>query len=207
MEPDIEIKEKSKEPSKESQLHNFSKSSFLAKNPIHFNEVIALAKVDQILWPKGFEPENCPIHVRNEISVASSPQNVWMWLVRAQLWPTWYPNSDNIKFLNGKSPDLAVNTTFQWKTFGITIKSTVREFVPFERLAWDARGAGLTAYHAWLIQSKNEGTHIITEETEKGWFARLGKVLRPKRVEQIHQVWLERLAEKAMTGLPPATIP
>ena len=161
-------------------------------------------KSDQIFWPPGFEPEKSPIRAHNEISIVSSKENVWAWLVRATLWPTWYPNSANVEFLSGAPPDLVLGTKFRWKTFGVTVESVVREFVPFERLAWDAQRGGLKAYHAWLIQPTPEGCHVLTEETERGWFARLGKALRPKQLEQKHQVWLEQLKAKAIAGLPPA---
>ena len=106
------------------------------------------------------------------------------------------------KFLSGAPPDLVLGTRFRWKTFGVTVESVVREFVPFERLAWDAERGGLRAYHAWLIQPTSDGCHVLTEEMERGWFARLGKVLRPKQLEQKHQVWLEQLKAKASLGLP-----
>ena len=73
--------------------------------------------------------------LRNELEMASAPETVWAWLIRAQLWPTWYPNSANIVFLTGQPPDLAFGTRFRWKTFGVTIESTVLEFVPYERLS------------------------------------------------------------------------
>jgi len=163
-----------------------------------------MAKPSQILWPTRYEPTNCPVHVRNELAIASAPETVWAWLIRAQLWPTWYPNSANIVFLSGQPPDLTLGTRFRWKTFGVTIKSTVLEFLPYERLAWDAHGTGLDAYHAWLIQKTNQGCNVIMEETQRGWVARLGKALRPNRMEQQHQVWLEGLRDKASRGSSPA---
>ena len=117
-------------------------------------------KSDQFFWPPGFEPEKSPVRAHNEISIASSKENVWAWLVRAKLWPTWYPNSANIEFLSGAPPDLVLGTRFRWKTFGVTVESVVREFVPFERLAWDVQRGGLKAYHAWLIQPTPDGCHV-----------------------------------------------
>jgi hypothetical protein len=79
----------------------------------------------------------------------------------------------------------------------------VCEFVPYEKLAWDAHGTGLDAYHAWLIQKSEQGCNVITEESEHGWLAKLGKALRPNNLEQKHQIWLEDLKAKAKSGLPP----
>jgi len=163
-----------------------------------------MSKLNQILWPSCYEPVNFPVHAKNQLSMAAPPEFVWAWLIRAQFWPTWYPNSSNIRFLSGKPPDLSLGTRFRWKTFGVTILSTVLEFVPYERLAWDAHGNGLEAYHAWLIQEADQGCQVATEEVQRGWLARLARTLMPKRIEQQHQIWLEGLRAKASSGLPPA---
>jgi len=44
---------------------------------------------------------------------------------------------------NQTQPDLHLGTEFRWKTFGVTIDSTVLEFVRHERLAWDAHCNGM----------------------------------------------------------------
>jgi hypothetical protein len=74
----------------------------------------------------------------------------------------------------------------------------VREFEPLERLAWSARGIGVDAYHAWLFEPNN----VLTEETQNGFLARLGSLAMPNRMHKYHQIWLENLSEKALTGLP-----
>jgi hypothetical protein len=89
---------------------------------------------------------------------------------------------------------------FRWKTFGITIESTVLEFLPYERLAWDARGTGLDAYHAWLIQKTNQGSNVIIEKTQRGWVARLGKALKDQTVwSNIIKFGLKGYAKKLAT--------
>ena len=44
---------------------------------------------------------------------------------------------------------------------------------------------------------------MLTQETQHGWMARLGKLLAPKRMETKHQHWLEALRECAVAGAPP----
>lgn len=158
----------------------------------------------EVQWSNHYEPRNCPVHVRNELDMAASRDRVWAWLIRATLWPTWYANSANVQFLAGPGPDLKKGTRFRWKTFGITITSTVIEYVPHERIAWDAHAFGLDVYHAWVLQPSAQGCHVLTEETQHGWLARLGKLLVPNRMYKFHQLWLERLANQAQAGLPPA---
>jgi hypothetical protein len=130
------------------------------------------------------------------------PDIVWAWLVRAQLWPSWYTNSTDVT-VEGGSIDLGPRTKFRWKTFGVTLDSVVEEFSPFERLAWSARARGIDAYHAWLVSATPVGCHVVTEETQNGWLATLGNALRPNNMSQKHQMWLEGLLVKARTGPPP----
>jgi uncharacterized protein YndB with AHSA1/START domain len=163
-----------------------------------------MANFPEVQWPSHYEPGNCPVHVRNELAMAASKDRVWAWLTRASLWPTWYVNSANVQFLEGAGPDLAKGTRFRWKTFGVTITSTVLEHVPEERIAWDARAFGIDAYHAWVLQPSDQGCLVLTEETQHGWLARLGKLLMPNRMHKFHQLWLETLENKGRAGLPPA---
>ena len=158
----------------------------------------------EVRWPDHYQPHNCPVHVRNELDMDAAPERVWSWLVRASLWPTWYVNSANVTILDGSGPDLQKGTRFRWKTFGVTITSTVLEYVTGERIAWDAHAFGIDAYHAWVLQPSTKGCHVLTEETQHGWLARLGKLFMPNRMYTFHQLWLEGLAAKAHAGLPPA---
>jgi uncharacterized protein YndB with AHSA1/START domain len=156
----------------------------------------------QIEWPARFAPPNCPIHVRNELAIAASPERVWAWLVRAQGWPRWYVNASDVRFLAGAPPDLAAGTRFRWRTFGVRIESTVREWAPPHRLAWDAHSFGVEAYHAWLITPTADGCHVLTEETQHGFLARLGALVMPRRMGRYHQIWLEGLRGRALAGPP-----
>jgi hypothetical protein len=151
-----------------------------------------------IHWPSEYHPTRTGVYVSNSLTVQAKPEVLWAWMIRAQLWPTWYPNSSDVVFLNAAGPDLSKGTRFRWKTFGVTIESEVREFEPLERLAWNARGIGVDAYHAWLFEPNN----VFTEETQNGFLARLGSLAMPNRMHKYHQIWLENLREKALTGLP-----
>jgi hypothetical protein len=152
-------------------------------------------------WPPHYAPGESAVHVCNGLAVQAAPEAVWAWLIRAQLWPSWYENS---KFPQGSPRDLAKGTRFRWKTFGVTMESTVLEFVPGERIAWDAHGLGVDAYHAWVLHRTAQGSYILTEETQNGWLVRLGNLFTPGRMHKHHQLWLEGLRDNAAKGLPPA---
>jgi len=162
-----------------------------------------MSQLPEIRWPNHYEPSRCPVHVRNELDMAAPRDRVWAWLTRPTLWPTWYVNSANVEILEGPGPDLKEGTRFRWKTFGITIKSTVLECVPDERIGWEARAFGIDVYHAWVLLESAEGCHVLTEETQHGWLARLGKLFMPNRMHKYHQLWLVALEGKARTGFPP----
>lgn len=135
--------------------------------------------------------------------MAASPESVWAWLVRATLWPTWYTNSANVVIIGQAGADLGEGVRFRWKTFGITILSTVLEYVPNERIAWQANAFGIDVYHAWVLQPSTRGCRVLTEETQHGWLAKLSNVFMPNRMYKFHQLWLKALEGKARTGLPP----
>jgi uncharacterized protein YndB with AHSA1/START domain len=171
----------------------------------HIERQLEVTTEPQVQWPAHYSPATAPVHVRNALDIAAPAEVVWAWLIRAQRWPEWYPNSADVKFVTGTPPDLSAGTRFTWKTFGVSLESTVLEFVPCERIAWDARARGVDAYHAWVISPTDAGSHVLTEETQHGWIARLGNLLMPQRMHTYHQVWLERLAEQARRGMPDAT--
>jgi len=155
-----------------------------------------------IVWPEEFHPTRAPVHVRNEITIDTADDRVWAWLVRAQLWPSWYANCADVRFVNTEGPDLRLGTEFTWRTFGVPLRSVVAEFVPFSRIAWHAVGVGVRACHAWLIEPSSRSCHVTTEETQYGVLARTGDLLMPRRMSRGHQRWLEALRDQATQGLP-----
>ena len=139
------------------------------------------------------------MHVRNEIAIAAPPRVVWDALVRADDWPVWYPNARDVRIAGG-GRDLEAGTSFNWTTFGVAVTSTVREYAPAERIAWDGHGLLLDVYHAWLIEPRGAGCWVLTEETQNGLAARAQALFMPKRMWRGHQLWLERLKGEAERG-------
>ena len=149
--------------------------------------------VEGIIWLKGFAPDEAPIHVVNRIESATAPEIVWRRLIHAAGWPAIYANASDVA-IEGGGADLFAEARFTWKTFGIALRSEVKEFEPETRIAWLAEGIGVTAYHAWLITPTARGCTILTEETQYGLVSRVGRLLFPTRMERWHQKWLEALA-------------
>jgi hypothetical protein len=158
---------------------------------------------EAIRWPAEFDPAHSPIHVRNELAMLAPAPVIWAWLIRARDWPSWYPNSKNVR-IDGGGAELSPGVTFRWRTFGVGVFSRVEEFVGGERIAWTARGIGVWAYHAWLLRPSASGCTVVTEETQHGFVARVGMLLMPGRMGRFHQLWLEELEKKARVGSPRA---
>jgi uncharacterized protein YndB with AHSA1/START domain len=152
-----------------------------------------------IQWPSEFQPEAAPVSVKNEIEIVAPPEKVWACLIRAAEWPDWYGNAKRVRFRRGSPPDLALGTRFRWWTFQVPIRSEVREFTPYRRLAWDAVGPGIRAYHAWLLTPTPKGCHVLTEEIQHGWGAQLSAFFRPNSMFEGHRQWLESLRAR-VTG-------
>jgi uncharacterized protein YndB with AHSA1/START domain len=156
-----------------------------------------------IVWPDRYAPDRVAARVSNEITIAAPPSNVWAWLIRAAAWPDWYPNSRAVRTESGR-PTLSPGERFAWRTFGVPIRSTVREFVPEERIAWDGIGLFLDVYHAWLIEKRPDGCWVLTEENQNGLAARAQAYLMPQRMHRGHELWLTRLKAQAEREPAPA---
>lgn len=160
-----------------------------------------LFSTPMIRWPDRYKPEATAVHARTELEFPVPPEAVWAWLVRADLWPTWYPDFQKVA-IEGGGPYLRPGVRFHWRAFGVGLHSRVEEFVEPERIAWSARALGVDAYHAWLIERRPSGCLVITEENQNGWVARLNSSLRPKFMAGMQRTLLERLLERAK-GPPP----
>ncbi|MFZ0887657.1 MAG: hypothetical protein WA005_04325 [Candidatus Binataceae bacterium] len=151
-------------------------------------------------WPEGMEPEHSAVYARNEIKILGEQSNVWKWLCRAALWPTWYTNCAWLKFENGAGPDLTIGSKFVWKTFGVRVHSTVRVFEPMRSLEWDAKATGMRAYHGWLLEPSADGIWVVTEETQNGILPWLARWYLKRMLHGGHQNWVESLRRVSTTG-------
>jgi uncharacterized protein YndB with AHSA1/START domain len=158
----------------------------------------------ELSWPDEHRPEVSAFHAVNELQIAAAPEVVWAWLIRPDLWPSYYVNSRFVKHLGGPWPEVEPGSRWRWFTFGAFITSEVVEYEPERRLAWDAHALGSHGHHGWVLSPRDGGTFVHTEETQKGWGIQMVKpVLRPMML-RYHQRWLEGLAKVSSEGRPPA---
>ena len=158
----------------------------------------------QIRWPDEHRPEASSFVAVNELQMDADQKNIWAWLVRPDLWPSYYRNARRPRHLHqGAWPQVELGSRFRWLTFGTAVASEIVEFEPYGRLAWSAKELGGKGHHGWVLSERDGGTFVRTEETQRGWGIALAKpALRRLMVSQ-HQKWLEGLARVAAEGPPP----
>ncbi|MGB5821774.1 MAG: SRPBCC domain-containing protein [Saonia sp.] len=150
-----------------------------------------------INWPAAYEPSKAGFFVHNEIDIKASPEVVWNILIQAETWPSWYEGAEDVNVKNSIDGTLSEDSTFTWKTMGLNFESGIREFEPNSRLSWESKKNSIKGYHAWLIIPTENGCKLITEESQKGFLTLLEKTFQPKKLEKLHQIWLEEIQQIA----------
>jgi hypothetical protein len=115
----------------------------------------------------------------------------------AQAWPSWYPNSQNVKLLNSPDGKLHEGTRFSWDTFGLHFESRVYGFVPNSRIGWFGDSSTTNGYHTYHLSKTNEGCHVVTEEVVKGPGAVELRKNRPEAMHEGHDLWLSNLKQRS----------
>jgi hypothetical protein len=102
-------------------------------------------------WPAGHEPAGAAIHEVNSGRSVATPELVWAWLVRPDLWHTYYANVRDVRHIAGPWPEIGLGSQFSWVTFRAPVITKVTGFEPYERLAWTGSGRGSRGHHARIL--------------------------------------------------------
>jgi uncharacterized protein (DUF1330 family) len=165
-------------------------------------------EMNEIFWPENYIPGFTDNFVSNEVIVAGlSAVDVWPLLSKASLWPTYYSNSANIRFYDGKGPELDDGARFYFETFGFPVEAQVLEYVPPAegkpgRCGWHGWGGEgdtrFDVYHAWLLEDLPGGrVRILTQESQRGKPAQELAKKKPNVMINGHQDWLDGLVVAA----------
>lgn len=162
--------------------------------------------MNAIIWPQGYLPGFTENFVSNEVIVAGiTAAQVWPLLSLAPRWSEYYANSANIRFYDGKGPELEAGVRFYFETFGFPVEAQCTEYVaPANgqpgRVAWHGWAGDVGAddrldvHHAWLVEDLPQGrVRILTQETQKGKLAQELAQTKPNPMINGHQDWLDGL--------------
>jgi pimeloyl-ACP methyl ester carboxylesterase len=90
-----------------------------------------------------------------------------------------------------------VGSTFDWKSGGVSISSTIREIVPMTRLVWSGQAIGIRAIHVWELEETPDGVMVTTSESFDGWMARLLTKMMQANLDRVLISWLAALKTEA----------
>jgi hypothetical protein len=151
-----------------------------------------------VIWPEEFNPQNARWFVYNEIDINARPEVVWDILIDAKKWHTFYEGVQSpVEFSDTSITTLQNGLTFNMHTMGLKLKPVIKEFVPYERMAWEVRRRDLTAYHAWVIVKTEFGCRLITPESQNGFLTFMQKIFQPNKLLKLHDTWLRLIKERA----------
>jgi hypothetical protein len=149
-------------------------------------------------WPADLHPGVCPVHIVNTVAVAAPPAQAWPWLVRAALWPTWYPHVRDM-VVEGGGLDLGPGVRFSWSLLGVVrLHTVVHLWQPHAWIGWRGTGTGgAEGCQIWRLSAHAGGCLVHTEEVQRGAAPRLLAPVIRRVAQASHRRWLHGLAALA----------
>ena len=151
----------------------------------------------EIHWPAGFDPAKADLFSHNELVINAPCERVWQHIIAATKWPEWYPNSKDVRVIDGSM--LAQGTVFRWTTFGLPLESKINEFVPYTRIGWYGYAPGTTPsakhsfYHTWFLTPAGDACRVVTDEVGMGKDAAHLRETDESLMHRGHDLWLATL--------------
>ena len=145
-------------------------------------------------YPTATQPNpQAPAQTNQMIRIAASPEMVWQVLSDIDQWPAWQPDILTAH-LNGP---LQAGTSFDWKSAGLTIHSTLHTVAPGRALGWSGAAFGAFAVHNWTLTPREGHTEVRVAESMEGWLVTLLKPFFQPSLEASIARWLARLQQTA----------
>jgi uncharacterized protein YndB with AHSA1/START domain len=136
---------------------------------------------------------DAPVKCSKTITIDADSKTVWALLTTIDNWPTWQTDISKSK-ING---ELKPQTTFDWKTGGANIHSTLHTVNPYSQFGWTGRSFGIFAIHNWTLTEQAGNTTVQVDESMEGFLAGLFKKSFNKNLEKGMQNWLEFLKHES----------
>lgn len=137
--------------------------------------------------------ENAPVKIIHTITIKAPVKNVFSILGNVNNWSAWQKDISS-STLNGA---FQAGSSFDWKTGGLSIHSTLHTVEPFRNIGWSGRAFGAFAIHNWFFMEENGYTIVTVHESMEGWLVKLIKGKFQQGLERSTQSWLNALKQKA----------
>lgn len=134
-----------------------------------------------------------PAVATHELLINAPAQIVWSLIAEIDRWPNWNPAVKSAK-LNGA---FEVGSTFDWKSGGISIVSTLQKIEPSSKLVWTGKAIGTRAIHVWSFQKTPTGVLVCTSESLDGWLVSLMQKSMQRTLDKSLVTWLNELKRRA----------
>lgn len=135
---------------------------------------------------------HAPVKCSKTITILADSKKVWSVLTNIGQWASWQTDISN-PTLNG---ELKPGTTFDWKTGGAKIHSTLHTVEPYHHFGWTGKTFGLFAIHNWILTEMDGKTKVEVDESMEGLLARLFKKSFNNNLEKGMQKWLDLLKQE-----------
>ena len=155
------------------------------------NKPLLISFISLAVTPRIFmlTDNSAPVQCSRTIIINAKAEKVWAVLTDIDNWNKWLSTVKQSK-LNGP---LQPNTTFDWKSGGFDIHSTLHTVTPFSKFGWTGKVYGIYAIHNWSFKELNGVTEVAVSESMQGFLARLFKKSFNKTIEKDMEVSLELL--------------
>ena len=130
--------------------------------------------------------QHAPVQCTKTIVINAKPEHVWQILTNIDQWSTWQKDISK-PVLHGQ---LVPGSTFDWKTGGVNIHSTLHTVEPFSQFGWTGKTFGMLAIHNWTLKEINGQTEVQVEESMEGFLATFFKKSFNKTLQKGMSNWL-----------------
>jgi hypothetical protein len=135
---------------------------------------------------------NAPVKCSKTITVNTDSKKVWSVLTNIENWSTWQTDISKAK-LHG---DLKAETTFDWITGGVKIRSILHTVEQHKHFGWTGKTFGIFAIHNWTLTETGDTTTIEVDESMEGFVAGLFKKSFNRNLENGMLKWLDLLKQE-----------
>jgi uncharacterized membrane protein len=136
---------------------------------------------------------NAPVKTQQQITIHASPEKIYQIMSDVNHWSNWNKDIQDpvmkVPFQKGNS--------FDWKSGGLTIRSTLHTAIPSSKIGWSGPTFGAFAIHNWTLVPDGDQTTVIVDESMEGWLVSMMRKKFQSHLEQSLQTWLKDLKTEA----------
>jgi uncharacterized membrane protein len=134
-----------------------------------------------------------PVITRKNIVINAPVEKVWKVFSDINNWDAWQKEIVTPKMNGAFKP----GTSFNWKSNGLTITSTLQTVEKNRMVGWSGPAFGAFAIHTWYFTEQNGQTTIRVEESMEGWLVTLFKNTFQSSLDTSIEHWLNALKVEA----------